>query len=87
MSDLHIEFADFDTPDVDADVTVLAGDVHTRDRGLQFARALSNHRPIVYVAGNHEFYGTAVPTRVVSNQRGYPGECPQRFDPGLVVAL
>lgn len=61
MSDLHIEFADFDITDVDADVTVLAGDVHTRDRGLQFARALSNHRPIVYVAGNHEFYGTAVP--------------------------
>jgi predicted phosphodiesterase len=61
LSDPHIEFADFDIPDVDADVTILAGDVDIRDRGLQFARALSNHRPVVYVAGNHEFYGTAVP--------------------------
>jgi predicted phosphodiesterase len=61
LSDLHIEFADFDIPEVEADVTILAGDVHTRDRGLPFARALSLQRPVVYVAGNHEFYGTAIP--------------------------
>jgi predicted phosphodiesterase len=61
LSDLHIEFADFDIPEVDADVTVLAGDIHTRDRALPFARALSLRRPVVYVAGNHEFYGTAIP--------------------------
>ncbi len=61
MSDLHIEFASFDTPDVDAAVTILAGDIHTRDRGVPFVRELSMLRPVIYVAGNHEFYGTAIP--------------------------
>ena len=61
LSDLHAEFADFDIPDVDADVTVLAGDIHTRDRGVSIARRFSQQRPVVYVAGNHEFYGTAIP--------------------------
>lgn len=61
LSDLHIEFSDFDMPEVDADVTVLAGDIHTGERGVPFVRALSLRRPVVYVAGNHEFYGTAIP--------------------------
>lgn len=61
LSDLHVEFANFDLPDVDADITVLAGDVHTRNRGLTVAERFTEKTPVVYVAGNHEFYGTAIP--------------------------
>lgn len=49
-------------PTVDADVRILAGDIHTKDRGLLFAMHHSCGMPTVYVAGNHEFYGTAIPT-------------------------
>jgi predicted phosphodiesterase len=48
-------------PTVDADVLVLAGDIHTKDRGLATIAKWSELRPTIYVAGNHEFYGTAIP--------------------------
>ncbi|WP_339535471.1 metallophosphoesterase [Pseudomonas hunanensis] len=55
-SDLHIEFASFTPPALDADVVVLAGDIHTSTRGVQWASEAFDC-PIVYVCGNHEFYG------------------------------
>ncbi len=57
MSDLHIEFFDFEPhPEVPADVVVLAGDILTEHYGLQWARTHFSGLPIVYVMGNHEFY-------------------------------
>jgi predicted phosphodiesterase len=57
LSDLHLEFADWTPPPVDADVIVLAGDIHVGVRGLEWARKQFPATPIIYVAGNHEFYG------------------------------
>ena len=63
LSDLHIEresFLPFDQRgriDEEADVVVLAGDIHEGTAGIRWARALFPDKPIVYVAGNHEFYG------------------------------
>ena len=58
LSDLHLEFADLDiSPPPDADVLVLAGDIANGDWGIQWAREWFPDGPIVYVAGNHEFYG------------------------------
>lgn len=62
LSDLHIEFGDFDLPRVDADVLVFAGDVHTRLNGIKWIK--ENARtdiPIIYIMGNHEFYGESYP--------------------------
>lgn len=60
LSDLHVEFAAFD-PDVEAtkaaDVVVLAGDIHKGAIGMRWARMTFPDKPIIYVAGNHEFYG------------------------------
>jgi predicted phosphodiesterase len=56
LSDLHVEFAPFDPPAVDADVVVLAGDIHVGTRGIAWARAAFPRRTLIYVAGNHEFY-------------------------------
>ena len=55
LSDIHLEFSDMPIPEVDADVTIVAGDLHTGISGLWWARKLG--RPVVYIPGNHEFYG------------------------------
>ena len=60
LSDLHVEFSLF-TPNPDAvraaDVIILAGDIYLGVRGVAWARKTFGDKPIVYVAGNHEFYG------------------------------
>ncbi|MDO8540487.1 MAG: metallophosphoesterase [Opitutaceae bacterium] len=60
LSDLHLEFAPFEMPVVDADVVVLAGDVHTGDNGLNWIRTAIPRTPVIYVLGNHEFYGQTI---------------------------
>lgn len=58
LSDLHLEFATFEPPTTDADLIVLAGDIGSGDKGVQWARKAFPEKPIVYVPGNHEFYGS-----------------------------
>ena len=55
MSDLHLTVAPFEPPPTEADLIVLAGDIARPDQAIAFARGLG--KPVVYVAGNHEFYG------------------------------
>lgn len=55
LSDLHREIAEFDAPETDADVVVLAGDIDNGARGVEWARR-SFSRPVIYVPGNHEPY-------------------------------
>jgi Icc-related predicted phosphoesterase len=57
LSDLHTEFADFGPPETDADAVILAGDIGVGLEGLRWAARHFPDRPIVYVPGNHEFYG------------------------------
>lgn len=58
LSDLHLEFANLSPPTSEVDVVVLAGDIWKKDHGVHWARATWPDTPIVYVAGNHEFYRT-----------------------------
>lgn len=61
-SDLHLEVSDFqpDSAAVEAaDVVVLAGDIHQGIAGIEWARRRIATKPIVYVAGNHEFFGAS----------------------------
>ena len=73
VSDLHLEFADFDLKNAGADVLVLSGDIlvakffdhkspDSQSKNFQrfnsFLNRVSMEFPnVVYVAGNHEFYG------------------------------
>jgi len=57
LSDLHLEFEDWSPPAVEADVVVLAGDIHSGTFGLRWAREEFPDTPIIYVPGNHEYYG------------------------------
>jgi len=57
LSDLHMEFAPFTPPDVAADAVILAGDIHTGRNGMKWALKTFTTVPVIYVLGNHEFYG------------------------------
>jgi predicted phosphodiesterase len=57
LSDLHIEFGDWTPPQTNADVVVLAGDIFTECAGPAWARQQFGDKRLIYVLGNHEFYG------------------------------
>lgn len=61
FSDLHLTFADVATPlqIPVADICVVAGDIHVKgpERSIDWlAEHVSPHMPVVFVAGNHEYY-------------------------------
>ena len=58
LSDLHLGFGAFDRPVNDADVVILAGDI-SRPREAA-AWAMRFEKPVLYVLGNHEFYGSSI---------------------------
>lgn len=60
LSDLHTEFSAFDPPDTDADVVVLAGDIGVGTGGIEWAANRYTDVPVVYVPGNHEYYGNDI---------------------------
>ena len=78
LSDLHLEQAPFTPPPPPADrpptgtatetgaadVVVLAGDVHPGVAGVRWARDAFPRTPVLYVAGNHEFWGHRHPALV-----------------------
>jgi Icc-related predicted phosphoesterase len=55
LSDLHLSVHPMPPPAVDADVLVLAGDLHRPAGAIEWARQYN--MPTLFVAGNHEFYG------------------------------
>lgn len=61
LSDLHLEFGkSFDAPSTDADVIVLAGDIHFHTHGLDWAvtQPAFDGKTVIYVLGNNEFYNS-----------------------------
>lgn len=55
LSDLHLTVAAMEPPRTDADVVVLAGDVARPKQAIEWALAFG--QPVIYVPGNHEYYG------------------------------
>lgn len=66
LSDVHLEFGKWpkaiDVNAIDADVSILAGDIGVGLEGLEWA--LTFDRPVIYVMGNHEFYGQRTMTEL-----------------------
>src|SRR5690606_33614175 len=56
LSDLHLSVQPLDAPATDADVVVLAGDLARPPAAMEWARQFC--QPTLFVAGNHEFYGS-----------------------------
>ena len=62
LSDLYLEFGLWGPPRVeDVDVAVLAGDTDVKGRGVAWAMDNFGPIPVIYVMGNHEYYGEALP--------------------------
>lgn len=61
LSDLHLEFAPFTPPQMNADVVILAGDTGTGHHGIRWAKENFPDKPVLYLMGNHEFYGHDIP--------------------------
>ena len=55
LSDLHLETGPFTWEDLGEDVIVLAGDIGVGIAGIEWAKSIP--KPVIYVAGNHEFWG------------------------------
>ncbi|SDL95924.1 Calcineurin-like phosphoesterase superfamily domain-containing protein [Modicisalibacter muralis] len=62
LSDLHLEHfeGERDLPDIGVDVVVLAGNIHRQAEGLAWAAERFSGTPTIYVAGNHEYYGSQI---------------------------
>lgn len=71
ISDLHMNFESMERPRADADVVVLAGDVARPAAAAQWA--LGFEKPVIYVPGNHEFYGSSVEATLAELQRLFAG--------------
>jgi Icc-related predicted phosphoesterase len=64
ISDLHVEFESFNPPKTEADMVILAGDIHVGKKGVDWAKANFPDKHVIYVLGNHEYYGRAFPKHV-----------------------
>lgn len=67
LSDLHLGMAGFDCPPTDADAIVLAGDIARPQQAVGWAAGLG--KPVLYVPGNHEFYGGSLAGTVAHLRR------------------
>ncbi|HEX2239292.1 MAG TPA: metallophosphoesterase [Gammaproteobacteria bacterium] len=55
ISDLHLEFGPLELPASEADVLIAAGDIAIGKEGHKWLQRVP--RTVVYVAGNHEYWG------------------------------
>jgi predicted phosphodiesterase len=58
LSDLHLSAGALPIPDNDADVVILAGDIARPPAAIAWASTIG--KPVLYVAGNHEYYGGSI---------------------------
>lgn len=78
-SDLHLEMRRNSAallplpPVTDADVAILAGDIANGADGVRWAAATFPHTPVVYVLGNHEFYGGDIDATLDACRRASAG--------------
>jgi Icc-related predicted phosphoesterase len=64
LSDIHLEFAPFAPPNSGADLVILAGDIHPGSKGVTWALETFPNSQVVYILGNHEYYGQAYPKHI-----------------------
>ena len=61
LSDLHIEFGELELSETNADVVILAGDIHVGKKGFDWAIENFREQKVIYVLGNHEYYRGSIP--------------------------
>lgn len=58
VSDVHLSRGPLSLPSTDADAVIAAGDISRPQEAVAWLQAL--RKPVLYVAGNHEFYGGSI---------------------------
>ena len=58
LSDVHLSQGALPQPATDADVVILAGDISRPGEAIAWACGFA--KPVLYVPGNHEFYGGSI---------------------------
>lgn len=58
LSDLHLSLGALKIPENDADLVILAGDIARPKEAAAWASGFA--KPVLYVPGNHEFYGGSI---------------------------
>lgn len=90
LSDLHLELGATLTlpPGLTYDVVVLAGDIHSPGaKAVHWAQRESTFgdKPVVYVHGNHEFYGREMMTELEAMRAAADGSNVHLLERGSVV--
>jgi predicted phosphodiesterase len=67
LSDLHLSRGTLPLPETDADAVVLAGDIARPKEAIAWASGFA--KPVLYVPGNHEFYGGSIAGTVAELRR------------------
>lgn len=83
LSDLHLRQGGLVPPRTSADAVILAGDVARPEQAIAWAREF--HRPVIYVPGNHEFYGSSLPATLAQLQSLAIGTDVQVLDRQVLV--
>ena len=81
LSDLHLSQGELAPPVNDAEVVVLAGDIARPPEAVAWASRLG--KPVLYVPGNHEYYGGTIEGSAAQLQtpvRGHSHPPPGRLD-------
>ena len=83
LSDLHLSCGLIAVPDTDADVVILAGDIGKPEQAIAWASGFD--KPVLYVPGNHEFYGGSLDGTVSELKRLCEGTQIQVLDSEALV--
>ncbi|HSN41978.1 MAG TPA: metallophosphoesterase [Burkholderiales bacterium] len=83
LSDLHLSLGALKPPDNDADVVVLAGDIARPKEAASWASGIA--KPVLYVPGNHEFYGGGIADTVDELKQLCAGTNVRVLDRGEVI--
>lgn len=83
LSDLHLGQGALPLPSTDADLVILAGDIARPAPALAWAARIG--KPTLYVAGNHEFYGSSLAATRQALAAASAGTCVRVLDDDEVV--
>jgi Icc-related predicted phosphoesterase len=91
LSDLHLEnpgfvpYPNIDDIPANVDVIVLAGDIHVGTQGVAWAQKHLSRWSVLYVPGNHEFYGGEYHERLSNLRQACVGSNVQLLERDSVV--
>jgi predicted phosphodiesterase len=83
LSDLHLSLGALAMPANDADAVILAGDIARPKEAIAWARGFA--KPVLYVPGNHEFYGGSIAGTVEELKRLSAGTSIRVLDNDAVI--